>query len=218
MKNRAGDQALQGVSALPIEELVQMITFAGFKGIYLDRFGYEDNGAAMESKLSNLLQVKPLISPNGRLLFFNMVDYARMLREKYPDSEWEAKQESSFHPVLLEWKGGFSGFESLPGKTWRWCSSEGELHFKNPSQRPRTVRLDMAFATGYEQLDDLIISGLISDQLKVNATPSSYTKTLTVPPGESIIKFRSTAARVHAPLDTRFLVFKVEDFKMTELQ
>jgi phosphoglycerol transferase len=218
MKNREGDQALQGIAALPIEELVQIISFAGFKGIYLDRFGYADNGAAIETKLSDLLQNKPIVSPNGRLVFFNLVDYVGRLREKYPDNEWEANEDLSFHPVLVDWKGGFSGYESLPGKTWRWCSSEGELHLRNTSQRPRTIRLEMSFATGYEQLDDLVISGLISEQLKVNATPSFFAKTITVPPGESVINFRSSAKRVYAPLDTRFLVFKVEDFKMTELQ
>jgi len=54
--------------------------------------------------------------------------------------------------------------------------------------------------------------------LKVNSTPSFYSKTVTVPPGESVINFRSTAPRVEAPLDTRYLVFRVENFKLTELQ
>jgi hypothetical protein len=52
----------------------------------------------------------------------------------------------------------------------------------------------------------------------VNDTPVPYSKTITVPPGESIITFRSTARRVDAPLDPRFLVFRVEDFKMTEIE
>jgi hypothetical protein len=76
----------------------------------------------------------------------------------------------------------------------------------------------MSFATGYEQLDDFTIGGLISDQFKVNDKPHFYSKTVTVPPGESIITFRSAAQRVNAPQDTRVLVFRIEDFKMTELQ
>jgi phosphoglycerol transferase len=218
MKNRDGDRALQLVAGLPTAELVKTIVFAGFEGIYVDRFGYDDDGKAIETELTKLLQTEPLRSPNGRLLFFNIAGYRARLRENYSDSEWQAKQDLGMHPLLLDWRGGFSDYETLSGKTWRWCSNEGELHLRNMSPRARTVKLEMSFATGHEQLDDLIISGLISEQLKVNWTPSFYSKTVTVPPGESVINFRSTAQRVDAPLDTRYLVFRVEDFKMTELE
>src|SRR5215213_847167 len=188
MKNREGDRALQLLTGLPTEELVKTTVFGGFEGIYVDRFGYEDYGKAMETELSKLLQAEPLRSPNGRLLFFNLSDYRNRLRATYSESEWRARQDLSLHPLLVDWKGGFSDYETLPDKTWRWCSSEGELHLRNMSPRPRTVKLEMSFATGQEQLDDFIISGLISDQLKVNWTPSSYSKTVTVPPGESVIR------------------------------
>jgi hypothetical protein len=75
----------------------------------------------------------------------------------------------------------------------------------------------MAFATGYPTLDDFSISGLISEQLRVNFTPVPYSKTVTVPPGESVIYFHSAAKRIDEPRDTRFLVFRIEDFKLTEL-
>jgi hypothetical protein len=119
---------------------------------------------------------------------------------------------------MLDWKGGFSGLESGDGKTWRWCSSEGELRIYNTLERPRPVSLEMWFVSGHEQPADLFLSGLISEQLKVNSTPSFYSKTVTAPPGESVISFRSTAKRVDAPLDPRFLVFRIENFKLTELQ
>jgi hypothetical protein len=72
--------------------------------------------------------------------------------------------------------------------------------------------------TGYPQLDDFVISGLISEQLKVNLTPAPYSKTLMVPPGESVIRFHSAAKRIDEPRDPRFLVFRIEDFKLTEFE
>jgi len=119
---------------------------------------------------------------------------------------------------MLDWRGGFSGLENSPEKTWRWSSTEGELHINNLSQQPRRVTLEMAFVGGHEQFDDLIISGLISDQLKINVVPVPYSKTIAIPPGISIIKFRSTGRRVDAPLDPRVLVFRIENFKMIELE
>jgi len=217
MKNREGDRAQQLVAALPVEEFVQTLAFGGFSGIYVDRNGYEDRGAAKEAELSGVIQTKPLISSNGRLLFFSLADYTSRLHRQYSESAWREKEASSFHPLLLDWTGGFSGFESRPGKSWRWSASKGELHFNNTSQRPREIRLEMLFATGHEQIDDLILSGLISEQLKVSSQPTFYSKVITVPPGHAVIKFRCTAKQVDAPLDPRVLVFRVEDFKLTEL-
>ena len=218
MRNREDDRVQERVAALPGEEFVQALAFGGFSGIYVDRHGYQDGGVGKESELENILQTKPLISPNGRLLFFNLTDYTGRLRQKYSESEWQKKKELSFHPLLIDWAGGFSALESGPSKTWRWSSKEGELHIRNISQQPRTIRLEMLFATAYERMDDMVITGLISEQLKVNSHPSFYSKVVTVPPGEAVIKFSCSAPRAYAPLDTRFLVFRIEDFKMTELQ
>ncbi len=218
IRNREADRAQQMVATLPAEQLVQALVFGGFSGIYLDRYGYEDGGAAKEAELSNVLQTKPLVSANGRLIFFNLTDYTTKLREKYSESEWKAQQDTRFYPVLLDWTGGFSDLETSPGKSWRWCSNEGELHLKNTSARARVISLEMAFATGYREPADLVISGLISEQLKVSWDLTSYSKTITVPPGESVITFRSNAKQIDAPEDPRFLVFRIENFKMTELQ
>jgi phosphoglycerol transferase len=218
MKHREGDLWLQRVSALPTDELLQALSLAGFSGIYLDRNGYADDGVAKDAELAAALQSPPLVSGNNRLIFFNLGDYTRRLQGRFSDAEWQTRKEEALHPIMLDWKGGFSGLESGDGKTWRWCSSEGELRIYNTLARPRTVSLEMWFASGHEQPDDFFLSGLISEQFKVNSSPSFYSKMITVPPGESVIAFRSAAKRVDAPLDPRFLVFRVENFKLTELQ
>ena len=218
IRNRDGDRAQAEVAALPAEQFVQALAYEGFSGIYLDRDGYEDEGAAKAGELSSIIQTQPLMSQNGRLLFFNLADYARRLREKTSDDEWQTKQETSFHPLLLDWKGGFSGLEESPGKTWRWCSNEGELHLRNTSRRPRMVNLEMAFATGYSEPADFTIRGVVSEDLKVGSNLVFYSKTVIVPPGDSVITFKSAAKRIDAPGDPRFLVFRIENFKMTELQ
>ena len=76
----------------------------------------------------------------------------------------------------------------------------------------------MSFATGHPELDDFTISGLISEQLKVGSALVPYSKTITVPPGESVIRFHSAAKRIDEPRDPRFLVFRIEDFKLTEFE
>jgi phosphoglycerol transferase len=216
IKNRAGDLWLKQIAALPVEEMCQSLAFAGFSGVYIDRNGYDDDSfAALESQLRDVLQTEPIASENRRLVFYNSTDYISRLRQKYSESDWQAKQDLTLHPLMMDWKGGFSGLETSPEKNWRWCSHEGELHLYNTSQRARQVNVEMSFVSGYEEFADLVISGLISDQLKTNANPVAYSKTITVPPGESIIKFTSNGRRVDAPLDPRVLIFRIENFKMT---
>jgi phosphoglycerol transferase len=219
MKNRFGDQWLKQIAALPVEQLVQSLAFAGFSGIYVDRNGYNpDEAAALEMQLRNLLQTAPIESENRRLVFFKTTDYNSRLRQTYSDSDWREKEELTLHPLMLDWRGGFSDVESSPEKNWRWCSTEGELHFYNGSQQSRRVNLEMSFVSGYAEFADMTISGLVSDQLKTNASPVAYSKTITVPPGDSVIKFTSNGRRVDAPLDPRVLVFRIENFKMTALE
>lgn len=221
MKKREGDLWQRQVAAVPVEKMLEILGFSGFAGVYLDRHGYEDNGASLEAQLAGALQTTPLISRNGRLVFFNAAGYNARLREQYSESEWQLRQDRALHPVMLDWLGGFSGFESAPGKTWRWSSNTGELHIHNTAQHPRNVTVEMYFATGHEQFATLSITGVgiagISDRMQVNATPHFYSKTFQIPPGKSVLKFTSDAPRVNAPLDSRYLVFRIEDFKLTEL-
>jgi phosphoglycerol transferase len=55
MKKREDDLWQRQTAALPADQLAETLGFAGFGGIYLDRHGYEDNGAAIESELSTAL-------------------------------------------------------------------------------------------------------------------------------------------------------------------
>jgi phosphoglycerol transferase len=45
---------------------------AGYAGIGVDRFGYADNGAAVEADVRRVTQAEPIVSPNGRLAFYRL--------------------------------------------------------------------------------------------------------------------------------------------------
>jgi phosphoglycerol transferase len=70
MRFREGDTWQKHMAAKPLGELVEALQSADFHGIYLDRYGYPDQGAEVETSLSALLQTRPLISANQRLVFF----------------------------------------------------------------------------------------------------------------------------------------------------
>lgn len=77
IKGRAGDLWQREVATLPLTDMVKILSITGFNGIYVDSYGYPDNGISIIANLSNLLDTEPLISANGRLFFFDMTEYNR---------------------------------------------------------------------------------------------------------------------------------------------
>ncbi len=71
MKGRPASEWQKELAALPPAEMVQRLREAGFRGVYVDRFGYADHGAALEAELTRLLGPPRAESPNRRLVYFD---------------------------------------------------------------------------------------------------------------------------------------------------
>jgi hypothetical protein len=67
-----GDDWGADVSRKPVPEMVRDVRAAGFAGIYLDRFGYQDGGAAIDPQLIQATGSTPLKSPDQRLFFYRL--------------------------------------------------------------------------------------------------------------------------------------------------
>ena len=70
VKGRSDPSA--ALAAEPVPALVRDVAAAGFAGIYVDRFGYADQAAKLESELAAATGATPIISENGRLSFFEL--------------------------------------------------------------------------------------------------------------------------------------------------
>ncbi|HZN12281.1 MAG TPA: hypothetical protein VFC61_11405, partial [Blastocatellia bacterium] len=213
LRGREGEAWQKQVVARPTAEMVETVALAGFGGIYLDRFGYADNGAGLEAELAGLLGAGPLASANGRLAFFDLAPYQRRLRERFGAAELEARREAALHPLLLSWAGGFSTPEGTPEENWRWCGPAGELQFDNRLSRGRRVTIEGSFATAQEANLSLE-GGLVSARLRVGPDARPFSQSFTVPPGIHTIKFACDGPRVDAPTDPRVMVFRVNNFKV----
>lgn len=217
IRGREGDEWQKSAAALPVPAFLETLAFTGFNGVYVDRHGYEDNGAAIERELSSSLGVAPITSNSGRFSFFPMLQYNQQLRQKFTEEEWLARKESAFPSVMFYWRGGFYDLEREGAENWRWCQATGQLDIYNRSEQARKVVMEMTFSTGYEETSDLTIRGALhSDQLKINSQGRAYTMTLTVPPGHNVIEFVSNAHAVKTVNDPRVLMFRVNNFRFKE--
>jgi phosphoglycerol transferase len=219
VKGREDDVWLRRIAGKPTEQMVETIAWAGFNGIYIDRFGYQDNDRArLEAELSNFLSVSPIVSPNDRQIFFDLTAYRQKLEEKFTAEERAAKREAALQPILAVWQEGFSDLEyDQDGRSWYWCAEEGTMRLINRGSQPREVKLEMIVAADNGGTVEMQ-SAFFSEQLKVDWKGQPFTRTFTLPPGEHEVNFSSDAQPILPLNDFRELVFRVINFEMVPVQ
>ena len=74
MKGRDGDLWQKNVATMQTKAMVAALVSAGFNGIYVDRFGYADRGAQLETELSETLSATPIVSSNQRFSFLSFAN------------------------------------------------------------------------------------------------------------------------------------------------
>lgn len=214
MKGRYGDLWQRAVVSKPVPAMAEALAFAGFAGIYVDRFGYSDSAADLERQLRAILGIEPEVSANRRLAFFNLAGFNNRLRARYSDTEWRARAAAVLYPFSVEWHGGCGGQEGNAERNWRWCSSDGELWLRNPSSQARQFNVRFLAATGDPQPANLLIEGPgVSEVLSVSAAGTPYAGKWNVLPGRQVFRFRCDARRLVAPGDPRRLIVRFENFK-----
>jgi phosphoglycerol transferase len=88
VRGREGDWQAALVRLEPADAL-DALTAVGFTGLMIDRAGYEDQGELIEYGYSTTLGQQPRVSPDGRLLFYDLREWARGLRERLSPAQIE---------------------------------------------------------------------------------------------------------------------------------
>ena len=209
MRGREADLWNRTVSGEPAREMLAELSRVGFKGIYIDRFGYADHAGALETELAGLLGTTPIVSGDNRLCYFSL---GALAGKGAPDL--------SFVPVESKWEEKFSGLERNGQENWRWCGNSGALRLINKSKDTAWVRLSATVTTGWPEDEKVQIgSALFSDKLTTNVKGLEWERVVALPPGESLVKFTSNAKRVAtAPGESRVLVFALHGFTLTRAE
>jgi phosphoglycerol transferase len=80
---RHTDAWLRDLESRPIEDIAEGAAAAGFSGIYLDRAGYSDRAAELESRLRALLARQPIVSTDGRYAFYELSPIVEHVHRAY---------------------------------------------------------------------------------------------------------------------------------------
>lgn len=135
------DDWLTFIKQLDTKQMLKIISFSGFSGIYIDSRGYDDiQLQALLQELGSILDTKPITTEDDQLYFYDMNPYISKLRGKYTKEEWAILQESSLDidrdVVVIEEKNMKSDNESA-----LFFSGESILH-SNAVQYGPYIHLD----------------------------------------------------------------------------
>jgi len=198
-----------------VPEMLEELAIFDFSGIYIDRATPTPIPPKLEEQISALLRQQPLVSPNGRMAFYSLLEYKAKIWEEVSKDELAERARRYLHPFTLSWKKDFSAMEGTQEKNWRWSGPNGELHIENTLDYPREVSMEMSIDApngGTLRIE----SDIISETFKVTSQPGQWNKTVAITPGKHVIKFMCDASPSYNPPDPRVFVFKVNDFKLTE--
>jgi hypothetical protein len=218
MRGRDTDFWQKTLSDAEPERLAKTISYAGFSGIYLDRFGYPER--SYEQKLSQLLQQQPLISRNQRFIFFSLLPYAAKLKSEIPSEEWNRRARNALvcEPIVLRWDGGFSTLERVGDLSWRWLQGNGSVELENRSPHTKRIGINMLIASVESASELWIQFNGYTQKLKLKKEPPLiHSIILTLPPGTSRIDFVSDSAELIASNPGR-RVYRIFNFRLINVE
>jgi hypothetical protein len=141
------------------------------------------------------------------LAFFNLVAYNAKASATLSPSALDQRRRSALEIVSLRWMEGFFGPERAPNGTFHWCSGVCEVRLENPAEVPleASIRMTLVAARPPASLD--VAGDLFSERLTLPSGGSTFSRTVTIPPGQHVLRFHSDGAPAVAPLDPRQLVW-----------
>lgn len=218
VKGRAGDEWQQSLAQAPTPELLDIICLAGFRGLYINRRGFNDGGGQLLDEVDRLLgHPQPHVNGDGTLVFYDLTAHAERLRQQLGEYGWDEAAKAALMPPRIHWGESFSPPEGPPGQEWRWCGPEGELCVENPTPFPVRVALALRIRTANPAPAHLELTGLgVSERQTVAPSGEAGLRvSFVVPPGRHPLRLTCDASVVTVPDDPRQLVFRVEGFHHT---
>jgi hypothetical protein len=187
-----------GVGSL---EVAQMPPFSYTAGVFVSGLdipdGFVTGSAVIQSSLA--------LSPN-KMAAFDASPYIPFASRGVP----------------VEFGRGFSGLEIGPDHYWHWSngpSGDGIINLWNRTKHPVTVAFSACIHTGYAEPSKLILRFHdATETLMANAQCRNIHREFTLQTGKNELYLKSYAPRLKAPGDSRYIVFGVDDWKISILK
>jgi hypothetical protein len=195
-KGRPEDWA-DDLIGMPTATVVDAAAAAGFAGLYVDRFGYSDRAGTLEREVRGQLGSEPLVSQSGRHSFFDLRAHRRRLEAARPPATLAAFRRAVLEPFGYE-RSGFIRLEPAGGTWFAWARrATPELRIVNPADVPRTAVLEASLDRVGGPPAEVVVAFPGAAPVTYR-TPAPLRRELSLPPGETVIRFSTAAPEVPA--------------------
>jgi phosphoglycerol transferase len=217
IKGRMPDDWVSHAQDLSLQQQIAAAVAAGFRGVVVDTFGYEDGGADFLRQLGRATGAPAdLVSEDGRLVFFDLTSLTRAAAGVAPTVREQAAQ-ALIRPVAVEYGTGFYGIEQDAKNTWHWGQQKATLEIGNEAHVARRLTLKFKLHTPGTTTQRVVLR-LPDGQRKTVAVPAGREApvrlSLVLPPGDQQLTM-TTSAPVNAT-DGRQLHLQVLDLERDE--
>ena len=195
----SGDWATH-IATLPLERQLPYYTAAGFRGVWVDRRGFQDYGVEINRRLRALLpDAQPIASGDDALRFYSLARYAREWGAGRTAAQRAAARDGALHVTDMQLG---SGTRPIPGGRSPQIADPvagGSLTLRNPGRLPRTIRVLGRLQTHEGPADvDARVPGR-RQRLRATAVGRLFSVRLRLAPGQRA-DLRLTAPRARGSL------------------
>ncbi|MBK8899359.1 MAG: hypothetical protein IPN66_19550 [Candidatus Competibacteraceae bacterium] len=202
---------LAQVEDLEGKALAEALILSKFRVVWVDRFGYSDNGARVISSLIAAGANDMLPGAHPRYAALDLESITVKLRQQLGADEFSKRQAVLLDAPDIDWISGFYPEEYHPttGKKFRWSQTESIIEIHNPSDTSKSIVLSFLAASVGKQGNLTILTE--RQQIVVPITDQLTPVELPIPLEPNAIqkiKFKSDIERVPLPPgETRDLHF-----------
>ncbi len=205
VKGRMSDWQQRLVGRSPTE-IADGVALVGFDAIWVDRFGYGPEAAAIESALGQ----PNLRSPDGRHEVYDLRARRGVLVAELDVEKVRRRIDALLESVTASYGKGFHGTETAEGRQFAWAPAKAAIDLSNPTSSTRHIRLSFFAASAVDGDWQLTLSAPSNgSRFALSAHGASIEVDIEVPADGVTLNLESNAPRLATtdPRDIRFRVF-----------
>lgn len=196
--------------------LLESLVLSKFGLIWIDRFGYADNGQQMLSTLLAAGANDLFPGTSTRYVVLDLSKVAERLQLQLGAPVFNQRQQSSLNAPRLSWRKGVYALEHNPeGRRFHWSQAESSAEIHYSGSKPWRGALTFYVAAGKQgnfsaSCEKEMISAIVND------VPTLLQLPLTLEPGSSaLVRFVGDMGKIDLPPgETRDLYFYLMDMHL----
>jgi len=198
------------------KELAEALVLSKFSLVWIDRFGYSDNGEGTIMSLTAAGAKDFLPNRSSRYVVLDLSPVAERLHQEYGPEEFAKRQNALLSGPTFTWESGIYSVEHSPdGRKFRWSQAVSTAVMRNPYRASKSVILSF-YVASRKQGEFTVSTGTKKLSVAASANPTRVELPLILDPESKVeVRFAGDMGKIELPPgETRDLHFYLMDLQL----